>query len=63
MTEETPIEKKLSDTHSIEANYVDIDANFVYFYVNNTTAKIYETYYIDIVNFVSGTTKPVKVVA
>ena len=63
VTEETPSEKKLSDTHSIEANYVDIDANFVYFYVNNTTAKIYETYYIDIVNFVSGTTKPVKVVA
>lgn len=62
-TEENPIEKKLSDTHTINATYVDIDANFIYFYVNNSTAKTYETYYIDIVNFVSGTTKPVKAVA
>ena len=63
VTEENPTDKKLSDSHTIEANYIDIDANFVYFYVNNTTTKTYETYYIDIVNFVSGTTKPVKAVA
>ena len=63
ITEENPSEQKLSDTHSIDANNIDIDTNFIYFYVNNTTAKIYETYYVDIVNFVSGTTKPVKAVA
>ena len=63
ITEKSPIERKLSDSHSINTSYVDIDANFIYFYVNNSTAKTYETYYVDIVNFVNGTTKPVKAVA
>lgn len=63
VTKDNPSGVKLSDTNTINTTYVAIDSNFVYFYVKNSKTSIYETYYVDLINFVSGTTKPVKAVA
>lgn len=63
VTKETPSGEKLSDSNTINTTYFDIDSNFAYFYVKNSSTSKYETYYIDLINFVSGTTKPVKAVA
>lgn len=59
-TAENPTTQKLSDTHTINTTYFDVDSNVALFYVKNKTTSVYETYYIDLTNFVSGTTKPVK---
>mgnify|MGYP003289613510 CR=1 FL=1 len=61
-TKENPSGEKLSDSNTINTSYIAIDSNFAYFYVKNSSTSKYETYYIDLINCVSGKTKPVKVI-
>lgn len=61
-TKENPSGEKLSDSNTINTSYIAVDSNFAYFYVKNSKTSKYETYYIDLINFVSGKTKPVKVI-
>lgn len=63
VSKDNPSGVKLSDSNTINTSYISVDGNFVYFYVKNSTTSVYETYYVDLINFVSGTTKPVKAVA
>ena len=63
VTKDNPSGQKLSDSNTINTSYITIDSNFVYFYVKDSKTSVYETYYVDLINFVSGTTKPVKIVA
>ncbi len=58
LTAESPSEVKLSDKSKIDKTYVDECDGLVFFYVKNS--NVYETNYIDVKNFISGTTKPVK---
>ena len=62
MTKDNPSGQKLSDSNTINTSYITIDSNFIYFYVKDSKTSVYETYYVDLINFVSGTTKPVKIV-
>ena len=62
VTKDNPSGQKLSDSSTINTSYITIDSNFVYFYVKDSKTSVYETYYVDLINFVSGTTKPVKIV-
>ena len=62
VTKDNPSGQKLSDSSTINTSYITIDSNFIYFYVKDSKTSVYETYYVDLINFVSGTTKPIKIV-
>ena len=65
VTDEKPSDTatKLSSSNTINSSYVDLDSDLAFIFVKNSDKNIYETYFIDLKNFVKDTTTPVKAVA
>ena len=58
LTADSPSGVKLSDSSTVDKTYVDEANGLIFFYVKNS--NVYETNYVDVKNFISSTTKPVK---
>ena len=61
VTASNPTGVKLSGSNTINSSYFDIDENFVYFFVKNSTTNNYETYSLDIKYLNESSITPTKI--